>query len=426
MNRRAFLTSSLAAACCGPLAAKTFAGRDEKLILSAPLTHSDWILKAGMIWGEDGVRHMLDACKACGWSRIYWRALDGGRTLYKSSLALPEGKWDDDNFWSPKSAADQRILELSTPSLTPSARTAIGDKMGRIYDYAHFDSLAAAVRYGHQIGLQIHAWVSINEDDHGWGLRSQFSKQHPQFRWQHRDGRVYRSQLSFAYPEVRQYKAAILDELLRNYAIDGLLLDWIRTGDVRDNPQTDADGVAESGYEAPLIASFKKQYGVDPRDLPNGDERWVRCRAQPQTEFMRMARHVARSQNRAVPVAVLVGHPWHYRGSLDPISGNLRGLLLDTTTWAREGLMDAAVAAGYYRSGGNAELAYQALKTETEGKVDIWSYAWVPQNVAEFEQDFSLAQRLGAKQILFWEADYIDDRAQKAELERAMSSRAKW
>jgi len=423
MNRREFLKSALAAGCGAPAIARGLGAESERLILSAPLTHSDWILKPGMVWGEAGVRHMLDACKACGWSRVYWRALDGGRALYKSSLVLPEGKWDDDNFWSPKSDADRKLQESFTPNLTPAQRTAIGDKM-KVYDYAHFDSLGAAVQYGHKIGLQIHAWVSINEDDHGWGLQSEFSKKHPHFRWRHRDGRDYISQLSFAYPEVRQYKAAVLDELLRRYAIDGLFLDWIRTGDVRDNPQTDAAGVADSGYERPLIELFKKKLGLDPRNLPNGDERWVRLRAEPQTEFMRTAREVARSQNRPIPIAVMLAHPWDYRGSINRIDGNLRGLLLDTTTWAREGLMDAAVAAGYYRDGGTPEMAYQALKKETEGRVEVWSYAWVPQNPGDFQRDFSLAQRLGTKQILFWEADYIDDRAQAAELKALMSRHA--
>jgi hypothetical protein len=126
-----------------------------------------------------------------------------------------------------------------------------------------------------------------------------------------------------------------------------------------------------------------------------------------------------------VPLAVMVGHPWHYRGLMDKINGNLRGLLLDMNTWAREGLMDAAVAAGYYRDGGTPEMAYRALKQETEGRVDTWSYAWVPENVAEFQRDFALAQQLGAQQILFWEADYIDDRPQAAELKAVMSQHAR-
>ncbi|EEF61461.1 family 10 glycosylhydrolase [Pedosphaera parvula] len=430
MNRRRFLKSSLAAGCVLQLAPLSF-GADQKpvdsdkLILSAPLTHSDWMLKAGIPWGMEGVKHMLDACKACGWSRVYWRALDGGRSLYKSSLLRPQGKWDEDNFWNPKSEADKALLQRYTPSMTPEQRTALRNKFEAL-DYANFDSLGTAVEYGHQIGLQIHAWVSINEDDHGWGIQSEFSRKHPEFRWRKRNGAAYHSQLSFAFPEVQKYKLAILKELLANYKIDGIFLDWIRTGDVRDNSQTDADGVADSGYEEPLVKQFKKKFGVDPHEVSNGDERWVRLRAEPQTEFMRAVRKLKYSNNRRLPIAVMVGHPWHYRGEMNKIDGNLRGLLLDVATWAREGLMNFVVAAGYYRDGGTAEMAYKALQKETDGKVKVWSYGWVPQSVADFERDFGNAKSLGAKQILFWEADYIDDRAQRAELEKAMSLRAAW
>ena len=430
MNRRYFLKSALVASCGAQALARCLAGgvkaaAPEKLILSAPLTHSDWILKAGMLWGEAGVRHMLDACKACGWSRIYWRALDGGRSLYKSKLMRPQGRWDDDSYWNPQSEAEHQLFQRFSPGMTPAQCRALNDKFASL-DYAHFDSLGCAVQYGHEIGLQIHAWVSINEDDHGWGLQSEFSKRHPACRWRRRDGSFYHSQLSFAFPEVRAYKLAILKELLRNYPLDGLFLDWIRTGDVRDNPQTDAEGVANSGYEQPLVDSFKRAYGADPRELPNGDERWVRWRTKPQTEFMRAARKLARAQKRPVPVTVLVGHPWHYRGLMDKIDGNLRGLLLDVNTWAREGLMDSAVAAGYYRDGGTPEMAWRALAKETEGKVDVWAYAWVPQNVGDFQRDFALAQKLGANNILFWEADYIDDRPQAAALKATMSQQARW
>ena len=66
-------------------------------------------------------------------------------------------------------------------------------------------------------------------------------------------------------------------------------------------------------------------------------------------------------------------------------------------------------------------MAFRALQKETENKVDVGSYAWVPQTVADFNRDFALAKNLGAKEILFWEADYIDDRANAAELKAAMS-----
>src|SRR5262249_2824311 len=160
-----------------------------------------------------------------------------------------------------------------------------------------------------------------------------------------------------AYPEVMKYKLAVVDEIVSNYAVDGVFLDWLRTGDVRDNPQTDGDGVADHGYELPLIDGFKAEYGADPRRLPNGANRWGRYRARPHTEFMRSVRRIVREKRPKAEVSVLVAHPWCYRGLSDKIDGNLRGLLLDVQTWATDGLIDAAVAGGYYLPGGTPEAA---------------------------------------------------------------------
>ena len=59
MNRRTFLKSAWAAGCGAAVLARTLGHASEStqpktLILSAPLTHSDWILKAGIPWGEPG------------------------------------------------------------------------------------------------------------------------------------------------------------------------------------------------------------------------------------------------------------------------------------------------------------------------------------------------------------------------------------
>jgi len=366
---------------------------------------------------------MLDQCKACGWSIIHWRVFDAGRATYRSKLLKPMGRGETDSFWTPQSEEDRKLWEKYTAGMTPEKRAEIERRMNAL-DYSTFDTLAAAVEYGHKIGLKIYAWASINEDDHGWGWPSEFAKAHPEYRWTRRDGRKYHSQLSFAFPEVRQYKLGLIEELL-GYDIDGLYLDWIRTGDVRDNPQNDPKGVADYGYEEPNVAGFKKEFSVDPGEIDAGDERWVRHRAAPQTQFMRDARKLVRSKKPGAPLVTMVGHSWHYRGHVDRIDGNLRGLLLDVKTWADEGLIDAALAAGYYRDGGTPEMAWKALKDETGGKVDVWTYAWVPQTVADFDRDANLATSLGAKHVLFWEADYIDDRANAAELKAAMTKRAR-
>ncbi len=433
-TRRTFLKSlaaatALPAACRSALSDELKGGlaattTEPKLTLSAPLTHSDWMLKPGMEWGPAGVHHMLDACKACGWSRVYWRVLDGGRAVYESKLVRAAYKVDADYVWNPQTDDDKTVYKKYFGNISEEQRKKTLADQQR-YDYATFDTLAEAVRYGHQIGLKVDAWVTVNEDDHGWGITSDFAKQHQQFVWVKRDGSRYHSQMSFAYPEVQTYKLGIIDELLAGYDIDGLFLDWIRTGDIRDNPQTDAAGVADNGYEAPNIAAFKAKYGTDPHDVPNDDPRWVRLRTEPQTKFMQSVRQRVNSHHKKIPVAVMVGHPWHYRGLQDPIDGSLRGLLLDVHTWANKHLVDAVIAAGYYRPGGNATKAFEALKKEVGNKADVWYYAWVPQTPEEFTREFDAARGVGAKRMLFWEADYIDDRPTAAALKQAMSARAK-
>jgi hypothetical protein len=109
-----------------------------------------------------------------------------------------------------------------------------------------------------------------------------------------------------------------------------------------------------------------------------------------------------------IPVSVMVQHPWGYRGAPadTPYKDNLSGLLLDVRTWAREGLIDEAVAAGYYRAGGTPEKAWRWLRDEVEARVAVWLYAWITSR-EQFVSDGQLAVKLGAPQILLWESDYI-------------------
>jgi branched-subunit amino acid aminotransferase/4-amino-4-deoxychorismate lyase len=140
---------------------------------------------------------------------------------------------------------------------------------------------------------------------------------------------------------------------------------------------------------------------------------------------MQQVRALVKERPVPMPIVALVGHPWHYRGMQDKIDGNLRGLLLDVCRWAREGLIDAALPAGYYRDGGTPEKASRALQEETGRKINCWTYAWVPTTTAEADQAFASAEALGADHILFWEADYIDDRSNAAQIQTALRARAR-
>ncbi|PYJ01626.1 MAG: hypothetical protein DME25_17730 [Verrucomicrobia bacterium] len=438
VSRRRFLKRTIGAAggaVCVPAAAIGWEVTvikntpDQRLILGTPLTHCDWMLKdnrPGVVWGIEGVRHMLSVCKAAGMAQVYWRVLDAGRAMYKSRLVLPAENYEFDQFYNPVTSEEKALLEsFHMDSQRRGHSNRLISEMISAMDYTSFDSFAAAVQVGHELGLEIHAWVTINEDDHGWGAPSAFSRLWPEYRWVRRDGRPYRSQLSLAFPKVMEYKLGIIKEVL-GYDLDGLFIDWLRTGDVRDNPQTDENGVANYGYEAPSVEAFKRKHGVDPHVIPNDDPRWVRFRAEPRTQFMRQLWKVARARKRSLPISVLVANPWCYRGLGDKIAGNLNGLLLDVGTWAHEGLIDAASPAGYFKGGGSTEEAYRSLRAETSARIEIWPYEWVPKTPEDFATQAARARVLGAKHILFWEADYFDDPEPQARgaLAAAMSAQA--
>lgn len=374
--------------------------------LASPVTHSDWMVRdPAPAWGTEGVHQILDRCKECGWSRVYWRCFDGGRALYMSELMEPYHAYDEDNYHVTHGST--WVLEKLKPC-----------------DYRTFDSLKEAVEYGHKIGLEVHAWLSINEDDHAWGLISRFAKEHPEYCWVRRDGSRYCSQLSFAFKEVREYKLGLVEEILQ-YNPDGIFFDWIRTGDIRDNPQTDPEGVANHGYEAPNLQRFNELHGLDVQEVANNDERWVQMRAEPQTTFMREANALIKRTSGRMIVSAMVQHPWSYRGGPTdtPYADNLRGLLVDVRAWSREKLIDEVVAAGYYREGGSPEEVYRWMRQEVEDRIPVWLYGWI-QTKEQFLFDVELAARLDAPQLLLWESDYIGLPPENAETVDAMREQA--
>src|SRR5688572_28238025 len=110
-TRRSFLRSATAASISAAWIARSAsiasaaadnaaADAGDKLVLSAPLTHSDWMLRPNIPWGDAGVRHMLDQCKACGWSRVYWRVFDAGRATYASKLMKRGLEHEPDSIFS--------------------------------------------------------------------------------------------------------------------------------------------------------------------------------------------------------------------------------------------------------------------------------------------------------------------------------------
>src|SRR2546421_12862917 len=135
-SRRAFLRSIAATAFASPLLAQTRPA-DSKLTLHVPLTHSDWMLHPNVEWGEAGVRHMLDACKACGWFNVHWRVFDAGQATYASKLMRP-GIHSEANTIHNPSDQDVAAVRKLLPNFN-AAQSAGFLKKFEQFDYGKFD-----------------------------------------------------------------------------------------------------------------------------------------------------------------------------------------------------------------------------------------------------------------------------------------------
>ncbi len=139
----------------------------------------------------------------------------------------------------------------------------------------YFDPLDYAIKVGHSLGLEVHAWVNTYilwsskwkpyDKDHLYHTKQEWTEadingkmdwrinlsvpQSPQWEG------IYLSPL---HPEVNSYLSSIFDEIITRYDIDGLHLDYIRFQD------------EFYGYNPYGREKFKEQYNIDPRDIARG------------------------------------------------------------------------------------------------------------------------------------------------------------
>lgn len=120
--------------------------------------------------------------------------------------------------------------------------------------YGKFDALGETIREAHRRGLRVRAWMPQFHDQLAARL-------HPD--WQMRaltDGRVLpyagRNRKEFFLnplnPAVRDYQRLLIEEIARNYDVDGIVIDWVRFDDYNMDLGDDTR------------ARFKASFGFDP------------------------------------------------------------------------------------------------------------------------------------------------------------------
>ncbi|MEN6386548.1 MAG: family 10 glycosylhydrolase [Phycisphaerales bacterium] len=248
-----------------------------------PITYSDWNLYR-ITEGKAGVRFVINNMAATGISHIWIRAFGGGWAEYKSQV-------DEVTKWTPYGSGEDAKKE---------------------------DVLQESVEFGHELGLQVYAWFPFLEEWHGWkeNSRSRYTDMHQDLSDQHLNG-FKTGQPSFYFKEYIDYKLEIFKELINNYNIDGIVLDFERIAH-RSN---------QCGYLPGLIDEFQSKTNLNARELSANDPNWMAFRAKYIGDFIKQVNEIIDQRNR--PVELVMWNVWDV-----PLSAHW-----DVKTWTDAGLI---------------------------------------------------------------------------------------
>jgi uncharacterized lipoprotein YddW (UPF0748 family) len=161
------------------------------------------------------------------------------------------------------------------------------------------DPLASLIEHAHAAGLKVYPSVAVSPT-------GQLLEANPEWETRDREGQLSSATtaraVSLAYPAARAAKIAVLMDLVNNYDVDGVMLDYCRYPETTKQKKT---AYGFYGYDAPLIEACKSIYGFDPCEVPIDSPRWMifnRMRIDTVTAFVREFKEAVQASGREVRI----------------------------------------------------------------------------------------------------------------------------
>ena len=203
-----------------------------------------------------------------------------------------------------------------------------------------FDPLKVACQEAHQRGLELHAWVNVLPAWRGTeppACPDQLYHKHPEWFWYDQHG--VRQPLTWFYvslnpclPDVREYLVDVFREIVANYPVDGLHMDYIRFPS--EPPAIPQGSDIDYPRDDQTLALYKKETGLAPDD---DRAAWNRWRTDQVTKLVADIRSMMRWTKPAAALTASVGA--EYEESLR--------YFRDDRQWVKDGLIDAAFLMNY-------------------------------------------------------------------------------
>ena len=214
-----------------------------------------------------------------------------------------------------------------------------------------WDPLADAVELAHERGMELHAWVwafATGNQRHNALVNLPHQNLGPVLsahpNWANYDnyGRAIpvgqnKPFLDPAHPQVRRYLQRLFTEIVTEYDVDGLQLDYIRY------PFQDPSGGRYYGYGQAARRQFRRQTGVDPLSISPRDrtlwQEWTDFRTQQIDTFVsEISTHLRRQRPELILSAAVFPMSQHER---------IQKLQQNWEAWAQHGDIDLIVTMSY-------------------------------------------------------------------------------
>ncbi|MCL6518213.1 MAG: family 10 glycosylhydrolase [Armatimonadetes bacterium] len=167
---------------------------------------------------------------------------------------------------------------------------------------AGYDPLADIVTKGHDAGLEVHAWVVVNR---AWTSTTpppsttpqHIFNAHPEWFSLTDSGSMFQedgcSWTDPGHPEVENHYSNVFREIVQNYNIDGLCLDYIRYAGTN------------WGYNPTAVARYNAEYGLQGNPSPN-DTQWSNWRRDQVTNVVKRTYLEAKAIRPSIKVGAAV------------------------------------------------------------------------------------------------------------------------
>jgi len=290
---------------------------------------------------------------------------------------------------------------LFKSSLEPFSPYITG-KVGKIGNY---DPLEFAIEEAHKRGLEIHAWINTFRifSGNNFAIKNHplhISQLHPEWTYKKSDNSIW---LNPGLPKVREHLIKLVNEIVQNYNIDGIQLDFIRY------PQNQIDD--DKSYN---------QYG---NGKPIAD--W---RRENITNFISQLNREIKVTNPKIKLGVT---PIGIYKSI-PNGRGMEGysdVFQDTRKWLSDGIIDYAVPQIYWdaKKAPKFDLLVKDWITNSYGKnIIVGIAAYKPEVYSEIEREINITRNLNASGVAFFRYKNIKQKRFYSFAEKSLPAEMPW